>query len=53
MPGSISSVRKPGPDAMLPLGSSIDVWITMDSTKIPVSDTLTMNTDEEKELPDF
>jgi len=35
-----------GPDAMLPLGSSIDVWITMDSTKIPVSDTMTMHADE-------
>ena len=34
------------PDALLPMGSSIDIWITMDSTKIPVSDTLTMNTDE-------
>jgi beta-lactam-binding protein with PASTA domain len=35
-----------GPDVRLPMGSSIDVWITMDSTKIPVSDTLTMHADE-------
>jgi beta-lactam-binding protein with PASTA domain len=35
-----------GPDVLLPIGSSIDVWITMDSTKIPVSDTLTTNADE-------
>jgi beta-lactam-binding protein with PASTA domain len=35
-----------GPDVQLPMGSSIDIWISMDSTKIPVSDTLTMNTDE-------
>jgi len=34
------------PDTRLPMGSSIDIWITMDSTKIPVSDTLTMNSDE-------
>ena len=34
------------PNVMLPMGSSIDIWITMDSTKVPVSDTLTMNTDE-------
>ena len=38
-----------GPNAMLPLGSSIDIWITMDSTKIPVSDTMTMHADEETE----
>jgi eukaryotic-like serine/threonine-protein kinase len=35
-----------GHNAMLPMGSSIDVWVTMDSTKIPVSDTLTTNADE-------
>jgi eukaryotic-like serine/threonine-protein kinase len=42
-----------GPDIMLPMGSSIDVWITMDSTKILEADTLTMNADEENELPGF
>ena len=36
-----------GPDARLPLGSSIDVWITLDSTKIPVLDTLTIITNDE------
>jgi beta-lactam-binding protein with PASTA domain len=30
----------PGPGITLPLGSSIDVWITSDSTKIQVSDSL-------------
>jgi beta-lactam-binding protein with PASTA domain len=35
-----------GHDAMLPMGSSIDVWITMDSTKIPESDTLTVHADD-------
>jgi beta-lactam-binding protein with PASTA domain len=42
-----------GKEAMLPLGSSIDVWITLDSTKIPVTDTTTISADEENELPDF
>ncbi|MBN1413945.1 MAG: PASTA domain-containing protein [Bacteroidales bacterium] len=40
------------PESMLPMGSSIDVWITMDSTKIPAKDTLTIKTDEEKALLD-
>jgi beta-lactam-binding protein with PASTA domain len=35
-----------GPDVMLPMGSSIDVWVTMDSTKIPASDSMTLHTDE-------
>jgi hypothetical protein len=42
-----------GSKAMLPLGSSIDVWITLDSTKIPVTDTLTTNTDEENNVLDL
>ena len=28
---------EPGPDMMLPMGSAIDVWITLDSTKVPSS----------------
>lgn len=36
-----------GPESTLPLGSSIDVWITMDSTKVPGSDSIISNTDEE------
>jgi beta-lactam-binding protein with PASTA domain len=39
-----------GPGVMLPLGSSIDVWITVDSTKVPVSDTIITNADEEGRL---
>jgi beta-lactam-binding protein with PASTA domain len=35
-----------GPEVILPMGSSIDIWITLDSTKVHVSDTLTMNADE-------
>lgn len=42
-----------GSRAILPLGSSIDVWITLDSTKIPVADTLLTNTDEEENLLDI
>lgn len=44
---------EPGPEATLPLGSSIDVWITLDSTKIPVTDTMTINADEESESLDL
>ena len=36
-----------GSNAMLPLGSSIDIWITLDSTKIPIAETMTINADEE------
>jgi len=36
-----------GSNAMLPLGSSIDIWITLDSTKIPIADTMTINADED------
>jgi len=42
-----------GPAVTLPMGSSIDVWITLDSAKIQVSDTMTIHTDEENQLPDF
>jgi eukaryotic-like serine/threonine-protein kinase len=35
-----------GSDVKLPMGSSIDVWITLDSTKIMVPDTLSMHADE-------
>ena len=42
-----------GSRARLPLGSSIDVWITLDSTKIPLPDTMTINADEENDILDM
>jgi beta-lactam-binding protein with PASTA domain len=42
-----------GAESTLPLGSSIDVWVTLDTTKIPVTDTLISITDEAEEDLDF
>ncbi len=36
---------------LVPLGSSIDIWLTNDTTKIPVSDTLKAITNEPDEIP--
>lgn len=36
---------------LVPLGSSIDIWLTIDSTKISVADTLKPITDDPDEIP--
>jgi hypothetical protein len=37
---------------LVPLGSSIDIWLTNDTTKIPLADTLKpVTTDDPDEIP--
>ncbi len=36
---------------LVPLGSSIDIWLTIDSTKMPLADTLKPETDDPDEIP--